>query len=372
MTPIPSTHVAALLGLLAAGASPPAQTDDPFYRTAKQLGDELTERHHVPGIAIASIRNGEVAWTLCCGFANGVKQTPLTAQTVFNVGSVSKVVAAWGAMRLVEQGKIDLDAPVGDYITRWQLPETTFDADGVTLRRILSHTAGLSLHGYPGFPAGEDLPTLEESLAGATGGRGDVRLVHEPGSKCQYSGGGYTIMQLMIEEVSGQDFATFMREQVLEPLAMASSDYRWTPSIAEAAATPHDDDGGPLGVEHFTALAAAGLQTTVLDLARFGVASLARTEAQTAGVLTPETVARMREPLDVPGVKRRSWGLGYATMEFPQVTIVGHTGSNTGWEAALMLHPATECGLVMLTNSSSGQRVMRPVLAAWSKTVMNR
>lgn len=113
-------------------------------------------------------------------------------------------------MKLVETGAIDLDEPVSRYLSRWQLPETECDNEGVTMRRLLSHTVGLSLHGYPGFHPDEPLPTLEESLSGATDGAGAVYLVREPGSEWEYSGGGYTLAQLIIEEITGQPFAEYM------------------------------------------------------------------------------------------------------------------------------------------------------------------
>ena len=106
----------------------------------------------------------------------------MTPTTGFNVGSISKTIAAWGVMTLVEQGRIDLDAPVATYLTRWSLPESGFDEDGVTMRRLLSHTAGLSLHGYPGWGPDELLPTLEESLSGNTNGAGAVGVI-EPGTR---------------------------------------------------------------------------------------------------------------------------------------------------------------------------------------------
>lgn len=118
--------------------------------------DEFT----TPGAAVALIENGRVA------FAGGYGRSdeaggPVTTRTGFNVGSISKTVTAWGVMRLVERGLLELDVPVSRYLTRWSLPASEFDADGVTVRRLLSHTAGLSLHGYPGWGPDAELPTIE-------------------------------------------------------------------------------------------------------------------------------------------------------------------------------------------------------------------
>ena len=156
---------------------------------------------------------------------------PVDRDTVFQVASLSKWVAAWGVMALVEQGRLDLDAPVSKYLTRWALPETGFDNDGVTVRRLLSHTAGLTDGlGYAGFAPGTPVQTLEASLTQAAdaspGANGKVQVGHPPGEKFDYSGGGYTLLQLLIEEVSGGTFEAHMQRAVFEPLGMRPFQFR--------------------------------------------------------------------------------------------------------------------------------------------------
>ena len=345
-------------------AQEPAEAD-PLYGEIRAAAEELLVEHATPGLAVARLVDGELAWSQGIGYADAETRAPVTPRTVFNVGSVSKVVAAWGVMRLVERGEVELDRPVWTWVTRWRLPESPYPADGVTVRRLLSHTAGLSLHGYPGFEVGAVLPTLEESLSGATGGRGGVELVHEPGSRWSYSGGGYTLLQLMVEEVTERPFADSMKEAVLDPLGMASSDYRWTEAILERAATPHDEEGRPFAGQRFTALAAAGLQTTVLDLARFGEATLAVDRAGTGGVLAPETIREMLEPI-APGAPV---GLGYRLMGYYGLDTVGHSGSNDGWEAMFAVEPRTRDGIVLLSNGSNGEQVLRALHARWTAVV---
>jgi CubicO group peptidase (beta-lactamase class C family) len=145
----------------------------------------------VPGAAVAMIENGELRFAKGYGMADESEQIPVTKTTGFNIASISKTVSAWGVMKLVEEGKLKLDEPASTYLTRWELPASEFDASGVTIRRLLSHTAGLSLHGYPGWTLADTLPSIEESLSGKTNGAGDVRLIMEPGTRWQYSGGGY-------------------------------------------------------------------------------------------------------------------------------------------------------------------------------------
>jgi CubicO group peptidase (beta-lactamase class C family) len=363
-------------------------TRDRSYSELKRATETAIEQRDVPGIAIAVIRHGEVDWMHGSGLADVESKKPVTEDTVFNVGSVSKCVAAWGIMQLVESGQVELDAPISKSVTKWTLPPSNFGAEGVTLRRILSHTAGLSLHGYPGFSQREKLPTLERSLSGETNGGGAVRIANEPGSKWQYSGGGYTLAQLLLEEKTGQDFACYMKEKVFKPLGMTSSDYRWTPEILRDSATPYDAKGHAIEPRRFTARAAAGLQTSVSDLARFGVASLAQDDESTGGVLSPKTVELMREFVPPKGETSARWywmtlldpfafkakqaasGLGYQHMEFAQFDAIGHTGSNAGWEAALILCPSTGDGLVVLTNSSNGKRAIERVFRAWVQIMM--
>ena len=272
-------------------------------------------------------------------------------------------------MRLVDQGKLDLDVPVEKYLKRWHLPESEFDKDGVTLRRLLSHTAGLSLHGYPGFGPDDKLPSVEESLSGKTNGSGDVHLIMEPGTKWKYSGGGYTISQLLIEEATGQIFAEYMREQILRPLGMLRSDYRLTKEILAGSSVAYDGWGEPTPNPRFTAEAAAGLHTTVEDLATFAAAALAGPDKQLPGrnILKPETIELMLTPAPAAN---GTYGLGYSSRSLPKATTSkGHGGSNRGWQAYFQIIPESREGIVVVTNGSNGRHVHCPVFSAWTEWV---
>ena len=205
---------------------------------------ELLDKHDVAGVSIALVEDGALGALLTAGLASTDSGAPVTADSVFQVGSVSKPVAAWTAMTLVQSGELELDEPVGDYLTRWQIPQSEFDADEVTLRRLLSHTAGLSLHGYAGFPMAAALPSAEESLSGATNGSGAVYLQAQPGSAFSYSGGGYTLMQLLVEEITGMPFSDYASAAVLEPLGMKSSSYVPDRDLQVRVAAPHDFSRG--------------------------------------------------------------------------------------------------------------------------------
>jgi CubicO group peptidase (beta-lactamase class C family) len=353
--------------LLAANHGGAASTDvKEFGRKLDALVPPLLRESVVPGAAVALIQGGEVVFKKGYGYSNLETRKPVTTQTGFNVGSISKTVAAWGVMRLVEEGKLDLDVPVENYLTRWHLPDSDFDKSGVTVRRLLSHTAGLSLHGYPGFGPKDKLPTIEQSLSGATNGAGNVRLIMPPGTRWQYSGGGYTIAQLLVEEVTGQKFADYMREQILRPLGMTRSDYRLTKEILAGSSTAYDDWGDPTPNPRFTAEAAAGLHTTIEDLALFAAAALAGAEDTPPGrgLLQPATITTMLAP--APASEK--YGLGYAIESLTGGRIAnGHGGANRGWQAFFQIVPETGDGIVITTNGSNGWYVHRQIVCAWTQ-----
>ena len=327
----------------------------------------LLENFMVPGSAVAIIKDGQVVFKKGYGFADVAKQKPVGFDTGFNIGSISKTVAAWGVMRLVEQGKISLDAPVEQYLKRWKLPKTEFDNSAVTVRGLLSHTAGLSLHGYPGWGPNDTLPSVEASLLGENNGPGDVRLIMKPGSKWKYSGGGYTISQLLIEEVSGQKFTDYMREHVLQPLGMNSSDYQISPSIVAHSSVAYDGWGKVTPNPLFTAKAAAGLHTTINDFSQFAIANLSGSKQQKPGrnVLKTKTIKQMFAPV---AASKGKWGLGYGIRPIGNGLIsVGHGGANRGWHAVFTVVPQTNDGLVITTNGSNGHNVHRNITCHWKQ-----
>ena len=240
----------------------------------------LLEQYNVPGMAIAVIQKGEVILEKGYGWANASNKKPINDKTGFNIGSISKTFTAWGIMNLVEEGKLDLDSPVSTYLTRWQFPSSEFDKNKVTIRSLLGHTGGVSVHGYPGFPTANHLPSLEESLNGVNGPvRADekVELIIAPNTKFKYSGGGYTILQLVIEEVTGQSFDRYMEKEIFKPLQMKNTSFRLTKDILKKSATPYNEEGKQMYMVRFTAQAAAGLQTTLEDLIKFIKASFLKT-----------------------------------------------------------------------------------------------
>lgn len=342
---------------------------DSLYREIHRVGLEATKNNNVPGVAIAVIQNGKVVWTQCIGVADKESKKPITTQTIFNVGSISKMVSAWGFMQLTEKELITLDSPVDPFLLRWRLPASSYDISKVTLRRILSHTAGLSVHGYGGSEQGTRLLSLEESLLGKTKRNGEsVHLISEPGTKWEYSGGGYTLAQLLLEERTKEKFAVYMKKNVFEPLGLHDTNYEWTEEMMESSATAYDTSENPIKNRLFTEQAAAGLQTTVLDLAHFAELSINHKSSQLNKVLKSTNLLLMQEPV-VPFSDQGKSGLGYRFMNYDGLETIGHTGENEGWSAGVFMHLPSKSGIVILCNGSNGDRVWYPIYQSWAKTI---
>lgn len=356
-------------GIQAIKANIAPEKPDLLYQEIEKLGLEFTKKENVPGLAVAVIRNGKIAWIQCIGYADVADRKPVTVQTIFNIGSVSKVVSAWGFMQLTERGLVNLDDPVNQSLMRWTIPQSKYNLSKVTLRRILSHTAGLSVHGYGGFEQGTTLLTLEESLEGKTKRNGEsVRLINEPGTKWEYSGGGYTLAQLLLEENTKENFAAYMKKHVFKPLGLVHTNFEWTEEMKSNSATAYDTLGSPIKNRIFTEQAAAGLQTTVLDLARFAELSITKNPRQLNKVLRPETIQLMEQPV-LPFSNEGESGLGYRFMTYDGFRTIGHTGENIGWSAAMFMHLSTKSGIIMLCNGSNGDRVWFPIYQKWAKSV---
>lgn len=287
----------------------------------------------------------------------------------FQVASMSKWVTAWGVMKLVEEGKLDLDKPVSIYLKRWQLPQTKFNNNGVTVRRLLSHMAGLTDGlGYAGFKPGAPVQSLEGSLTRAAdaspGHDGRTQVGIEPGTEFDYSGGGYTLLQLLIEDVTGQSFNGYMKATVFEPLGMTRSTFVLDDSEAADVADFFDQHGKPATHYRFTALAAASLYTTANDMARLlqAQAAGANGEPPGRGVLTPQTLLEMRKP-HASQYGAEIWGLGtmlYAPNNAGSF-VIGHDGNNEpAINTAARVDPATGDGIVIL---ETGNKLLATQLA---------
>lgn len=364
-----------LLGISASGAAsasaaaspaPPDTSSSPFVDRLDALVPDLLDRYNIPGAAVAVIRNGAVVAARGYGVGDAEHRRPMTAHTVVNTASISKAVAAWGVMRLVEDGRIALDAPVNRYLKRIAIESDSFDVRGVTVRRLLNHTSGLARGSYPGYAPGDDVPGTVAALRGDApappGVQHDARLVHAPGSTMQYSGTGYAVLEVLIEDVTGTSFPDFMRTAVFEPLGLTRSAFGWPDSLQRHAATPHDMWRDTQPIRRFSADAFGNFNTTAADVGRW-VAAVADGDAAPRGrhTLTPSTIDTMLT------TGTASWGLGYEVETLPDGTeLWGHSGWNLGWMGRFHVDPETGNGLAVLTNADPyGFMVTRGLHCAW-------
>ncbi|MDO8288370.1 MAG: serine hydrolase domain-containing protein [Parvibaculum sp.] len=306
-------------------------------------------------IAIVLLNRGQIAETFYASHGQ-----PVDGNSLFQVASMSKWITAWGVMALVEQGCLDLDAPVSQYLTRWQLPPGTFDNNAVTVRRLLAHTAGLTDGlGFLGFTPEQTLPSIEEELTQATdtlpGADGITRVGAAPGTDWRYSGGGYLLLQLLIEEVTQEPFNDVMRRLVFQPLGMTASTFV-DPDPAHLADF-YDADGSKAIHYKFTALAAASLYTSADDMTRFLAAQFPGADGAPPGrgVLSPATLETMQTPQAfLFGLA--VWGLG-ETLYVPNGTgsyVIGHDGGNyPAINTTARLDPATGDGILVLQTGSA-------------------
>ncbi len=296
---------------------------------------------------------------------------PVDRNTVFQVASLSKWVTAWGIMTLVDEGRLDLDVPVSTYLTRWQLPASDYDNDAVTIRRLLSHTAGLTDGlGYAGFAPNTPIQSLEQSLTRPNSSSPErdhsIRVGLEPGTEWKYSGGGYTILQLVVEEVTGESFETYMRETVFDPLTMNHTSYQIDQRNHMNQAVSYQLDGTPATRFFWTNHAASSLYTSAADMTRFLQAHLASPDGQAVGrgSLKPETLRQMREP-QASMFGMDFWGLG-AILHAPNKNgdfVIGGAGirARPAINADVRLNPASGNGIVVL---QTGNRALASDLAS--------
>ena len=187
--------------------------------------NERLDELNIPGLSVAFVANGEIEWKKAYGMADFASNRPMRTDTMLLAGSISKPVAALRAHQLVEEGVFDLDENINAYLSIWQLPDNEFTvSEKVTLRRILNHTAGLTVWGFPGYDNGDDIPSVVDVLDGL-GNTDPVRVFKQPGESWLYSGGGYTIMQLAITETEGVTFPETMQRNVLDRINMQDSTY---------------------------------------------------------------------------------------------------------------------------------------------------
>ncbi len=317
---------------------------------------KLAERmafYKVPGVSIAVINNGKLEWARGYGVKQVGSGEAITAETLFEAGSISKPVTAVAALKLVEQGKLTLDENINNKLTSWKLPDNQFTAQKkVNLRQLLSHSAGLNVHGFEGYAAGQAVPNLVQILDGVSpANSAAVRVETTPGSSWRYSGGGYTIVQQLLLDVSKKTFPELMQRSVFKPLGMKHSTYEQPlPKKLEPRAATAHWDGAPLpGKWHtYPEQAAAGLWTTPSDLAQLLIALQQSLNGKAKQPLTP---AMLREMMTIQSGR---YGLGFAIDGQGAAQRFSHVGIDKGFEAIVVAYGTRGQGAVIMTNGNQG------------------
>ena len=355
-----SASVALMLGLPGCGADPVRPEDSESIEAWMEL-------YQVPGVSVAVIKDFELAYVETYGVKDRTTLEPVTDETLFQAASLSKSVSAVGIVRLAQEGTVSLDVDVNTYLTSWRVPANSFQVtEKVTLRRLLSHTAGTTVHGFRGYRYTEPVPTLIQVLNGEPPANSPPVVVDfVPGSRWRYSGGGYVIAGLAVEDVTGISFANFMQDRVLEPIGMRRSTYEQPlpEALRVSAPTGYYADGTavPGGHHIYPEIAAASLWTTPTDMARFLIELQLSLQGESNRVLS-----RAQAELLLTEVMN-DYAMGFGLTSRGGQPYFGHDGANDGFRCAMLAHMSSGDGAVVMTNSDHGDDLAAAVFRVIGK-----
>jgi CubicO group peptidase (beta-lactamase class C family) len=317
------------------------------------------KHYNVPGVSIAVVENGKIKWAKGYGIANTETGTKVDSETLFQAGSISKPVAALSVLKLLEDGSVTLDEDVNSYLKNWQIPANEFTQDQkVTLERLLTHTAGMTVHGFPGYTQKDSFPEITDVLNG-NGNTPKIVVDTQPGTLWRYSGGGYTVMEKVVEDVSGLPLEDFMEQKILSPIGMNNSTYEQPISekYQKNISAAYYRDGSLIeGLWHnYPEQAAAGLWTTPSDLALYCIEIQEILKGKTDGILSKETVEKMLTK------HKNDWGLGPALNNEKDSLVFGHGGKNAGFTNNFSAYAHLGHAVIVMTNADNGGQLAREI-----------
>ncbi|RKI73095.1 class A beta-lactamase-related serine hydrolase [Corallococcus sp. AB049A] len=318
--------------------------------------------YRIPGLSVAVYDKHALVWSKTYGVTQAGGKEPVTLETLFQAASISKPVTALAALRAVEQGQLSLDANVNDALKCWKVPDNGFTREQkVTLRRLLSHSAGLTVHGFPGYGVGEPLPTLQQILDGQKPANTEaVRVDTVPGTENRYSGGGYVVVQKLLMDVTNKPFPRLMKEAVLEPVGMKHSTFEQPlpPELAgrTAAGTRASGETVEGRWKVYPELAPAGLWTTPSDLALLQIEVAKAKAGKSQRVLSQAMTRQMLTKQSGPS------GLGYMVDDASDR--FEHGGWNEGFTATVMTLGDSGSGVVLMANSDNGVLLFERIIAS--------
>jgi len=322
--------------------------------------------YHVPGLSLAGIHNGTVKWTQAFGVAR-VGGEPVTPETLFQASSIGMPVTAVAVLRLVEQGKLNLDADVSQYLRSWKLPNNKFtEQKKVTLRELLSHTAGATVNGFEDYAAGKQVPTLVQVLNGESPAKpAPVTIDFVPGSQFRYAGGNYAIIQQILIDVTGESFPDLMQELVLQPLHMVHSTFQQPipEKLQLLVATPYDKDGNAIegGPRTSPVMAVGGLWTTPSDLALFALGIQNALAGKPGAIVSPSTAHKMLQAV------LGGYGLGFVIAGNGSNRYFWHPGAGSGFLGVFFAYEEKGDGVVLMSNEQYSKALMLEVIQTLAK-----
>ena len=343
-----------------------AETEERIKQVENNLGDwvrtqydtiwnleERMKHHNIMGVSIAVVHDFQLDWVKSYGWADVSEQRPVTEKTLFQAASISKSLNGVGVIKLAQEGKIDLDTDINQYLTSWKFPYDTVSKNkAITVSALLSHTAGLTIHGFPGYARGDSIPTVLQILDGLRPANTEaVRSFTEPGVQAIYSGGGTTITQLIVTDITQQPYDEYMQNTVLDPMGMTGSFYTQPPSLSDSSllATGYKADGTPIvGKYHiYPEQAPAGLWTNPADLSRYIIETALSYNGKSSKVLTPEFTKLRLEPVIDDAA------LGVFVSKNDSSYYFAHGGANEGFTCYYVGDVISGNGMVIMTNSDN-------------------
>ncbi|MFT5718505.1 MAG: CubicO group peptidase (beta-lactamase class C family) [Oleiphilaceae bacterium] len=320
--------------------------------------------YQVPAVSIALVNNGQIEWARAYGVNTAGSKQITTPTTLFEAASISKAVSAMAALHMVEQGKLKLDGDVNQQLVTWQVPENEFTKDKkVSLRHLLNHSAGINVHGFIGYDSTKKIPNLLAILDGKAPANSEpIRVVNVPGTEWHYSGGGYSIIQLLMTEASHQSFPQLMQETIFTPLKMTHSLFTDTlsPAMSNHAVSAHRGNGKEIQGRwhHYPELAAAGLWTTPSDLAKIIIEVQQAEAGKSNKILSRQITNNMLTRV------LGETGLGFYVEQFADRTSFSHSGGSEGFRVHLYGYTKTGQGAVIMTNSDNGAALIEEIFAS--------
>ncbi|HHT17315.1 MAG TPA: beta-lactamase family protein [Papillibacter sp.] len=322
----------------------------------------LMKQYRIPGCNIALVKDNEVVLLEAYGYADVASGTTLMVNTPMSVQSITKSVTAWGVMRLVEKGLIDLDAPVSQYLKSWEFPQSGYPTEKITTRQLLSHTSGMPLGDFTNiYSPGEAMPSNRDVMSG------EAVLLFEPGTGFSYSNTGYNLLEILIEDVTGRDFSEYIRTEVLLPLGMESAFFDIVAAAKPYPPTGYNLRGEPVPVYLYPSKASGGLFATACDIARFAAAGMRENS-----VLSGDSIRQMYAPqshkIGFYGLVFEAYGFGHYIEKLPNGALsVSHGGQGNGIMTHLQAVPETGDAIVILTNSQRSWPFIARVLSDWAQ-----